>query len=130
MNILQTVVVKQVLTELSKETLTVKLEQERMQLMKELDQLSFEQKKLEKAHKSLAPSLAGRVTTEVKMREEKLRLVDFKLEQLHMLPLGSELREKEVQALVEVKIGDVWAEIVTEKAIIIKDGIVTEIRSV
>ena len=36
------------------------------------------------------------------------------MEQLHMLPLGSELKEKEVQALVEVQIGDRWSKLTGE----------------
>ena len=38
-----------------------------------------------------------------------------------MLPLGSELKEKEVQALVEVQIGDSWSKLTGEKTIVIKD---------
>ena len=38
---------------------------------------------------------------EIQKREEKQKLLEFQIEQLHMLPLGSELKEKEVQALKE-----------------------------
>lgn len=54
--------------------------------------------------------------------------MDFQIEQLHMLPLGSELKEKEVQAIIEVKKGTPWEDIEKGKTIIIKDGIVDEIR--
>ena len=37
------------------------------------------------------------------MRKEKIKLLEFQIEQLHILPLGSEIKEKEVQALVECK---------------------------
>lgn len=62
------------------------------------------------------------------MRQEKIKLLDFQCEQLHMLPLGSELKETEVQALIDVNVGDRWDELVNGKTIIIKDGIVAEIR--
>jgi hypothetical protein len=62
------------------------------------------------------------------LRQEKERLLEFQISQLHMLPLESELKEKEVQALVEVNIGDAWDTIESGKAIIIRDGIVEDIR--
>ena len=46
-----------------------------------------------------------------------------------MLPLGSELKEKEVQALVEVQDrGSIGSKLTGEKTIVIKDGIIVEIR--
>jgi hypothetical protein len=45
-----------------------------------------------------------------------------------MLPLGSELKEKEVQALVEVNVGDNWDEVTGQRTIIIKNGKIEEIR--
>lgn len=62
------------------------------------------------------------------MRQEKVQLLDFQIEQLHMLPLGSELKEKEVQAIIEVQKGTRWEDIEKGKTIIIRDGIVDEIR--
>jgi hypothetical protein len=73
-------------------------------------------------------SFQKRFDKEIDSRVEKIKLLDFKIEQLHMLPLGSELKEKECQAIVEVNVGDVWEDIQTEKTIIIKDGIIDEIR--
>ncbi len=128
MNILQTVVVKQVLTETSKQALLSKFELEKSQLQKESEQLRFEMRKIEKAKKMTVNSFKNRFENEIHTRLEKIKLLDFKIEQLHMLPLGSELKEKEYQAIVEVSVGDVWEDIQTEKTIIIKDGIVDEIR--
>lgn len=128
MNILQTVVVKQVLTETSKQILLSKFELEKSQLQKETEQLRFEMRKLEKAKKMTVNSFKNRFENEIHTRLEKIKLLDFKIEQLHMLPLGSELKEKECQAIVEVNVGDAWEGIQTEKTIIIKDGIVDEIR--
>jgi len=127
-NILQTVVVKQVLTETSKQVLLSKFELEKSQLQKESEQLRFEMRKLEKAKKMTVNSFKNRFENEIHTRLEKIKLLDFKIEQLHMLPLGSELKEKECQAIVEVNVGDAWEVIQTEKTIIIKDGVVDEIR--
>jgi hypothetical protein len=128
MNILQTVVVKQVLTETSKQELLRKFELEKSQLQKESEQLRFEMRKLEKSKKMTINSFQKRFDNEIDTRLEKIKLLDFKMEQLHMLPLGSELKEKEYQAIIEVNVGDVWEDIQTEKTIIIKDGIIDEIR--
>lgn len=128
MKLIQTVTVKQVLTEVSKQKLLNKYEALKFQLNKECDQLRFEMKKLEKTNKFQVSSLKKQFEQEIASRSEKAKLIDFQIEQLHMLPLGSELKEKEVQALVEVKVGDSWDEIDKESAIIIKDGIIEEIR--
>jgi hypothetical protein len=45
-----------------------------------------------------------------------------------MLPLGSELKDKEVEAIVDINVGDKWDEHINESTIIVKDGIIAEIR--
>lgn len=128
MNVLQNIVVKQVLTEKSKEQLLQKYERSRLQHRKECDQLRFELKKLEKTKKYNITNLKKHFEKEIHTKQEKIKLLEFQIEQLHMLPLGSELKEKEIQGIVEVNIGDSWEDVVTNKTIIIKDGIVAEIR--
>ncbi|MFD0825312.1 YlqD family protein [Neobacillus sp. M.A.Huq-85] len=128
MQIIQSVVVKQVLTEKSKENLFEKFQAQKLQLQKERDQLLFELKRLEKS-KNFSPSaLKKHFEKEIQMRQEKEKLLDFQIEQLHILPIGSELKEKEVQALIEIKVGDIWDEKFGQPTIIIRDGIINEIR--
>lgn len=127
MKILQTVIVKQVLTEKSKAKIESNYEQQKLQLRKESEQLRFELKKFERTKKHSHDSLIRHFEKEMHVRQEKIKLIDFQLEQLHMLPLGSELQESECQAIIEVNVGDCW-DGVTDKTIIIKDGIVKEIR--
>ena len=100
----------------------------KLQLQKECDQLRFELKKLEKTKKYQPSNLLKHFEKEVENRQEKVKLTDFQLEQLHILPIGSEIKEREVQALIELNEGDRWEEFLTSKTIIIKDGIVAEIR--
>lgn len=128
MKLLQTVVIKQVLTEQSKDNLFDKYHSKKLQLQKECDQLRFELKKLEKAKKYQPASLMKHFEKEIESRHDKIKLADFQIEQLHILPLGSELKEREVQALVELNEGDSWEEFLTGKTIVIKDGLVAEIR--
>lgn len=129
MKILQTVVVKQVLTEVSKQKLLEKYMAQKLQLQKECDQLHFELKRLEKTKKFPNHSLKSHFDKEIQLRREKAKLLEFQIEQLHMLPLGSELKEKEVQSIVDLQVGDTWDEQSEQPVIIIKDGIITEIRS-
>lgn len=128
MKILQTVVVKQVLTEKSKQLLLENYVAKKQQLEKECDQLRFEMKKLEKTKKFQSVSLKKHFEKEIHMRQEKTKLLDFQIEQLHILPLGSELKEKEVKGIIEIEEGDRWEDVQSGKTIIIKDGIVEEIR--
>nr|WP_254118924.1 YlqD family protein [Bacillus sp. FJAT-29790] len=126
--ILQSVVVKQVLTENSKDKLFENYATKKQQLEKECDQLRFEMKKLEKSKKFQPISLKKHFEKEIEMRQEKVKLLDFQTEQLHMLPLGSELKEKEVKAIIEINEGDRWEDVQSGRTIIIKDGIIDEIR--
>ncbi|MDQ0230558.1 YlqD family protein [Metabacillus malikii] len=124
MYILHQVTVKQVLTEKSKKELTTHFLNKKQLLEQECDQLYFEYKKIEKTSKQLA----SQFLKEIDKRREKIKLVEFQLEQMNTLPIGSELKEKEVQAVVDINIGDNWDELMGEKTIVIRDGIVEQIR--
>ncbi|MFC0271270.1 YlqD family protein [Metabacillus herbersteinensis] len=126
MNILHTVTVKQVITQTSKQALLTQFTDRKMRLEQECDQLYFEQRKVEKAKNN--PVMSLQYEKEIEKRRDKIKLVDFKIEQINTLPLGSELKEKEVQAIIEVNIGDNWNELLQEKTIVIKDGVVQQIR--
>jgi hypothetical protein len=126
--VLQTVVVKQVLTETSKERLLNKYGTKKHQLQKESEQLKFEWKKQEKAKKLPPEILKKQFEKEIRVRGEKIKLLEFHIEQLHILPLGSELKESELQALVEINEGDLWDDFLAEKTVVVKDGVVVEIR--
>jgi len=128
LQLIQTVVVKQVLTEKSKQQLFEKFQGKLLQLKKESEQLLFEQRRLEKTKNYSQESLKAKFKKEFQIRKEKMQLVEFQLEQLHNLPLGSEIQEREVQALVEVNVGDSWDERIGHPTIVIEDGIIKEIR--
>ncbi|MEO2075023.1 MAG: YlqD family protein [Bacillus sp. (in: firmicutes)] len=128
MQIIQTVVVKQVLTESSRQQLSDKYQGKLLQLQKECDQLQFELKRLEKTKTFSPDALKKHFQKEIQMRKEKMKLFEFQMEQLHILPLGSEIKEKEVQALKEINVGDSWEDGSRQPCIIIKDGIIKEIR--
>ncbi|MFJ7638617.1 YlqD family protein [Peribacillus sp. NPDC097264] len=128
MKILQNVIVNQVLTESSKNQLLDKYKSKRLQLQKESEQLRFELKKLEKTRNLQPASLRSHFEKEINQRQEKIKLLEFQMEQLEILPIGSELKEREVQSIIDVEIGEDWDDLMTTKTIVIKDGIVSEIR--
>ncbi|YCA42588.1 YlqD family protein [Bacillus sp. JZ8] len=128
MKVVQKVIVKQVLTEQSKEKLRNKFILEQKGLQNEIEQLRFQLKKIENMKKPSAVSLEKQFEKEQKTRLEKLRIIDFQLEQLNLLPIGSELEETKLDAIVEVKEGDSWEEFKSLQTILVKDGIVIEIR--
>jgi hypothetical protein len=128
MQLIQTVVVKQVVTEKSKQQLFGKFKGKLLELKKESDQLIFEQKRLEKTKSYSPEALKEKFEKEIQMRKEKMKLLEFQIEQLHILPLGSEIQEREFQALLEVNVGDHWDEKMGQSTIIIEDGIIKEIR--
>ncbi|WP_409253678.1 YlqD family protein [Bacillus sp. SCS-153A] len=128
MKILQNVTVNQVLTEASKEVLLEQYEGKKFQLQKECDQLKFELKKMEKTKKYSSQKLKSHFEKEIELRMEKIKLTDFQIDQLHVLPLGSELKDKEIQGIVEVEVGDNWEEKNSSRTIVIKDGYISEIR--
>lgn len=128
MKILQNVVVKQILTEQSRQKLLDKYNDQMLQLQKEYEQLQFEAKRLEKSKRFNPGEIKPQFEKEMSIRREKEKLLEFQISQLHMLPLGSELKEKEVQAIIDVSVGDAWGEPASQPVIVIKDGIIQEIR--
>ena len=128
MKLLQSVTVMYVLTEKSKRDLQKKYDTNKQQLEKECEQLRFQRKKLERTKKFGQEMIAESFDKEIQHRLDKVKQIEFQLEQLHMLPLGSEIKEKEIQALIDVQEGDRWSEITQERTIVIKDDVIIEIR--
>lgn len=128
MKILTTITVKQILTEKSKIELYERFTKRKEELKRELDQLKFEMKRMEKSKKYSSLMLQHYYEKEMNDRHEKIKILDFQLEQLNLLPIGTELKEREVHGLVEVEVGDTWNEVMNGKTIIVKDGIIQEIK--
>jgi hypothetical protein len=126
--IIRSVIIKQVLTEKSKAKLLENFYQTKRQLIKECEQLRFNAKKTTNNKKYSPYKAHAYFTKEIDSREEKIKLIDFQIEQVQMLPLGSELKEKEIQGIADVNIGDNWEEVSSDKIIVIKDGIIEDIR--
>jgi hypothetical protein len=125
--IIKKVQVKQIVTEKSKKALHHRFAREKMRLEQECQQLLFEKKKLQHKFGGAKQEVARRFLDEIRKRKEKIATIDFQMEQLEMIELGSEIVEREVEALVEVQEGTHWDELMKEQSIVIKDGVVIRI---
>ena len=128
MNIIKKIQVKQIITEKSKEKLKNNFIHQKMRLEQECQQLLFEQRKLENKIGTSKQEIKSRFQREINQRQHRIKSIDFKLEQLEILEIGSEIIEREVEALVEVNEGEHWDEVMNERAIVIKDNIVIRIE--
>lgn len=127
MKIIKKVQIKQVVTQESKTKLHRAFTESKMRLEQECQQLLFEQRKLLNKKGVSKQEITRRFQEEINKRQEKMKAFDFKLEQLEALDLGSEITEREVEALVEVSEGAHWNDIMGEQAVVIQDDIVIRI---
>lgn len=127
MKLIKKVPIKLVVTEESKEKIRQNFNNHKLRLEQECQQLQFEKRKLKNKNAGIRSDMETRFNQEIKNRQEKMKLLDFKLEQLDELRMGSEIVEKEVEALVEVEVGSDWTHVMKEQAIVIKDDKVIRI---
>ncbi|MFD1067601.1 YlqD family protein [Oceanobacillus locisalsi] len=127
MQLIKKVPIKLVVTEESKEKIRQNFINHKLRLEQECQQLQFEIRKLKNKNANTRSDMESRFNQEIKNRQEKIKLLDFKIEQLDELEMGSEIVEKEVEALVEVEVGSDWDHIMKEQAIVIKDDKVIRI---
>lgn len=129
--VIKKVTVKQILTDKSKTKLKEQFLSRQYQLNREIQQLEFVLHKKIKENKNnlkYQTSLKESFGREMLKRKDRLRQLEFKLGQLDELELGSELREGTIQMIEKIAEGDNWEEIMKGTEIVIKDGIVHEIR--
>ncbi|GGP12319.1 YlqD family protein [Oceanobacillus neutriphilus] len=127
MKLIKKVPIKLVVTEESKEKIRQNFNNHKLRLEQECQQLQFEIRKLKNKSVNVRSDMETRFNQEIKNRQEKMKLLDFKIEQLDELKMGSEIVEKEVEVLVEVEVGSDWNHIMKEQAIVIKDDKVIRI---
>src|SRR5699024_3061627 len=95
--IIKKVLVKQVITEKSKSKLRGQFESEKRQLDQECQQLLFEERKLQHKKDYSNKEIEKRFQREIQKRQEKMSLLDFKIEQLDTLEIGQEIIQNEVE---------------------------------
>lgn len=127
MKIVKKILIKQILTEKSKEKIRTNFHEQKMRLEQECQQLFFEKRKLQNKPGISKPEIEHRFQDEINKRKEEIQLIDFKEEQLELLDIGSEIIEGEVEALVEVSVGEDWEKLMGTQAIVIQDNVVVRI---
>lgn len=127
MQIIRKVLIKRVITEKSRIQLKEAFEKEIKKLKRESQQLLFEQRKLQNKMNHSKQEIKQRFQREIKRRKDKIVLIEFKIEQLDILQIGSEIVEGEVDAIVNVEIGSDWQDIMNTQSIVIKDDVVIRI---
>lgn len=132
MRIRRPVTVKMIVTDETKKQLLDQCTQSIRQLELELEQLSFERRKwlhrAEKQGREAIQHAEKRLNKEEIERKEKLEQLKMQYEQIETLQEGSEIIHSQVESEVTVKPGDRWEELMRGAEIVIKDGIVYEIR--
>ncbi|TDQ42401.1 YlqD family protein [Aureibacillus halotolerans] len=123
MRIIQTAVVKKVLTKSEKQSLAQSFKKKYDQALSELEQLKFLLKRAE--HQKKAEKIL-RIRKEIEAKEEQLQQLRFQEEQLTLLPEGTELKVSEVQYEEDLHVGMEWNE--KSREIIVENGVVKEIR--
>lgn len=127
LQIIKKVLVKRVITEKSRTQLRETFEKEIRKLKRESQQLLFEQRKLQNKMNRSKQEIEERFQQEIKRRKDQIVLTEFKIEQLDVLEIGSEIVETEVEAIVDVEIGSNWNEIMSTQSIVIKDDVIIRI---
>ncbi|WP_126426271.1 YlqD family protein [Brevibacillus marinus] len=124
--------VRMIITEASRKRLLSEYRQRETELLKELEQWRFQGKKLlAEAQKKSGEAYrlaVERVNREERLRKEKLEMLRFQIKQTENLPEGREIPYTTVESSVEIKVGDVWDEVMSATEIILKDGVIAEIR--
>ncbi|WP_066175152.1 YlqD family protein [Bacillus marinisedimentorum] len=128
MKILVKVLIKQVLTDKSRKKLRESFARQIGQLETECRQLQFEMKKLQKNEKMNRGRIAERFNEEIERRMDKIKKMEFNLDELDRLPDGSELIQEESETYVDVSVGDKWDSITKDRSIIVKDGVIVAIE--
>lgn len=118
---------KQIVTENSKAIIKERFLSQKMRLEQECQQLMFEKRKLQNKAQFSKQAAERKFQQEIDKRREEIKQVDFKLEQLDIIEIGSELIEGEVEALVEVEEGTHWDDIMKNQSIVIQDNVVIRI---
>jgi len=99
----------------------------------ELEQLQFQSKKwLQEASKKGPEAqkiVQERLQKEVAARRDKVKHYKDLLQQLALLPDESEIVHSEMEGEVEVSVGDHWDKLIGKSEVIVRDGIITEIRN-
>lgn len=127
MKIIKKIKIKKVITPQSKNELKEEYEFKIFQLEQECEQLRFEKKKMVQQNPAKKADIVAKFEKEMNSRKDHMKWYQYKLQQLDVLPIGSEINEGEVDAILEITEGMDWEEITKERTILLENGIVKKI---
>jgi septal ring factor EnvC (AmiA/AmiB activator) len=132
LTIRQPVSVKFILTESTKQRVVSDLQQMIAQITNEMEQIeeqgnSFMAQAKEEGPESVA-ALEAKIQEEMGKRIERREQLIQQLSQIQQMELGTEIPQGQVETTVDVRVGDDWNKILMGAEIVVKDGIVVEIR--
>lgn len=131
-SIRQPVAVKFILTELTKQQILTEHRHQIERLTEELEQLEVQgQQALEQAMVEggdIAQQVREQIDQERVNRLQQREQLMQQIQQIQQLELGTEVQNMNVETSVDVSVGDDWGSIVRGAEIVIKDGIVYQIR--
>jgi F0F1-type ATP synthase membrane subunit b/b' len=132
LTIRQPVAVKFILTEQTKQQLIAEHRRQVDRLNAEIEQIEQQGKvMLEQALQqggAQAQELRQRLEQEKNNRRQQIEQIILQLQQIQQMELGTEIQNMSVETTVDVRVGDDWTKILRGAEIIVKDGIVHEIR--
>ncbi|MDP9728467.1 YlqD family protein [Alicyclobacillus tolerans] len=132
MQIRQPVAVKFILTEMAKQQIIQEHRKQIEQLGHELEQIEEQGKQAIEQAMSQGGEIAKQVREQVET-EKNNRLMQREqllqqMQQIQQLELGTEIQNMNVETVVDVRVGDDWSKILMGSEIVVKDGVVIDIR--
>lgn len=132
LSIRQPVAVKFILTELTKQQILTEHRRQIDHLTEELEQLEVQGKEaLEQAMAAggdVAQQVREQIDQERNNRLQQREQLIQQIQQIQQMELGTEIQNMNVETSIDVRVGDDWGKILRGAEIVIKDGIVYEIR--
>ncbi|MCY0886894.1 MAG: YlqD family protein [Alicyclobacillaceae bacterium] len=132
MEIRQPVAVKFILTETAKQEIIAEQRRQIEQLSNELDQIEEQGKAAIEQAMSQGGEVAKQVREQVEVEKnnrlnQREQLIQS-IQQIQQLELGTEIQNMNVETVIDVRVGDDWTKVLAGSEIVIKDGVVIDIR--
>ncbi|GAA0298943.1 hypothetical protein GGQ92_000183 [Gracilibacillus halotolerans] len=127
MKVIKKIKVKKIITTQLKAELNEEYEFKIFKLEQECEQLRFEKKKMLQQNPSKKIDITAKFEKEINSRKDHIKWYQYKQQQLDVLPIGSEIEDGEVEALIELKEGMNWDDLTKERTIMIEDGIIKKL---
>ncbi|UCH36585.1 MAG: YlqD family protein [Armatimonadota bacterium] len=132
LTVMRPVALRVIVTEQFKQEMDKELQEAADSAQRRLDQIDFQARRvladLQRADLNQAMQVRQQIEAEKGRQESVKKELLERAEEVRGLELGSEFPRGTIESMIEIKEGDNLYEKLTQAEIVIKDGIVTEIR--